>query len=77
MQKSAKGLISFFYNLHMSPLLEKKIGSGKVRHWEKSPIQLRSVSSKVTEFRLILTAKLFFFKEKVKNWSKTYINGHP
>jgi len=35
MQKSAKGLISFFCKVYVSPLIGKNIGSGKTRHWEK------------------------------------------
>jgi len=35
MQKSAKGLISFLCKVYVSPLIGKKIGSGKTRHWEK------------------------------------------
>jgi hypothetical protein len=35
MQKSAKGLISFFCKVYVSPLIGKKIDSGKTRHWEK------------------------------------------
>jgi len=47
MQKSAKCLISFFCYVHMSPLLGKKIGSGKVRHLEKFTVIYRDVLQKV------------------------------
>ena len=76
MQKSAKGLISFFCQVYVSPLIGKKFGSGKARHWEKLNDIWRVVSLKITQFKLNLALKCTFLKSNFKILSIINIDSH-